>query len=145
MENQNYNNHSRYYVPHHFVFYPLTLTIGVFCFYQGNKNPELKEIWWTMTAVMIVMVFLAFMTRQHYGLKNQDRIIRVEMRYRYFVVTGERFELLESKLTNSQIFALRFASDEELKTLTLKAANEKTSSKDIKQSIQNWQADNWRL
>jgi hypothetical protein len=145
MENQNYNNHSRYYVPHHLVFYPLTLALGVFCFYQGNKNPALKEIWWTLTAIMIMIVFLAFMVRQHYGLKNQDRIIRIEMRYRYFVVTGERFELLESKLTNSQIFALRFASDNELKDLVNKTLSENLTSKVIKQSIQNWQADNWRL
>lgn len=145
MENQNYSNHSKYYVPHHFVFYPLTLALGVFCFYQGNKNPALKEIWWTLTAIMIMIVFLAFMVRQHYGLKNQDRIIRGEVRYRYFVVTGERFELLESKLSNSQIFALRFASDQELKELVQKTMAENLTSKEIKQSIQNWQADNWRL
>ena len=145
MENQNYNNHSKYYVPHHFVFYPLTLIIGIFCFYQGNKNPALKEIWWSLTVIMIMMVFLSFMVRQHYGLKNQDRIIRIEVRYRYFVVTGERFELLESKLSNSQIFALRFASDHELKELVQKTIAENLTSKEIKQSIQNWQADNWRL
>jgi hypothetical protein len=145
MENQNYNNHSKYYVPHHFVFYPLTLIIGIFCFYQGNKNPALKEIWWSLTVIMIMMVFLSFMVRQHYGLKNQDRIIRGEVRYRYFVVTGERFELLESNLSNSQIFALRFASDQELKELVQKTVDQNLTSKEIKQSIQNWQADNWRL
>lgn len=145
MENQNYSNHSKYYVPHHFVFYPLTLALGIFCYYQGNKNPALKEIWWTLTAIMIMIVFLALMVRQHYGLKNQDRIIRIEMRYRYFVVTGDRFELLESKLKNSQIFALRFASDGELKDLVNRTLNENLSSKVIKQSIQNWQTDNWRL
>ncbi len=145
MENQNYSNHSKYYVPHHFVFYPLTLALGVFCFYQGNKNPALKEIWWTLTAIMIMIVFLAFMVRQHYGLKNQDRVIRIEMRYRYYVVTSERFELFESKLSKSQIFALRFASDQELKELVQKTMAENLTSKEIKQSIQNWQADNWRL
>lgn len=145
MENQNYSNHTRFYPPHHFVFYPLALAIGVFCFLRGQKNPDLKEIWWALTAVMVMMVFLSFMVRQHYGLKNQDRIIRIEVRYRYYVVTGERFELLESKLTNSQIFALRFASDQELKELVQKAIAENLASKEIKQSIQNWQADNWRL
>ncbi len=145
MENQNYINHSKFHAPHHFVFYPLALIIGIFCFYQGNKNPALKEIWWTMSVIMAIIIFLSFMTRQHYGLKNQDRIIRIEMRYRYFVVTGERFELLESKLSNSQIFALRFASDQELKELVQKTIAENLSSKEIKQSIQNWQADNWRL
>lgn len=85
------------------------------------------------------------MTRQHYGLKNQDRIIRIEMRYRYFVVTGERFELLESKLSNNQIIALRFAGDEELKDLVNKTMAENLAPKVIKQSIQNWQADHWRI
>jgi hypothetical protein len=94
---------------------------------------------------MAIIIFLSFMTRQHYGLKNQDRIIRIEMRYRYFVVTGERFELLESKLNNNQIIALRFAGDEELKDLVNKTMAENLTPKVIKQSIQNWQADHWRL
>jgi hypothetical protein len=145
MENQNYNNHLKLHAPHHFVFYPLTLIIGIFCFYQGNKNPALKEIWWTLTVIMCIILFLSFMTRQHYGLKNQDRIIRIEMRYRYFVVTGERFELLESKLSNNQIIALRFAGDEELKDLVNKTMAENLTPKVIKQSIQHWQADHWRL
>jgi hypothetical protein len=67
------------------------------------------------------------------------------MRYRYFVVTGERFELLESKLTNSQIFALRFASDDELKDSfnklkedtiqKLNLLNQKESDSEIKSKV----------
>lgn len=145
MENQNFKNHSKFYAPHHFIFYPLSLAIGIFCFSQGNKNPALKEIWWVLTAIVIMLLFLSFMTRQQYGLKNQDRIIRIEMRYRYFVLTGKRFELIENKLTNSQIFALRFASDEELDSLLENTLKNNLSSKMIKQSIKNWNADNWRL
>jgi Ca2+/Na+ antiporter len=145
MKNQNYSNHSRYYTPHHFVFYPLTLIIGVYCFYKGFKHPEIHENWWFFTITMLMMVFLAFMVRQHYGLKNQDRIIRLEMRLRYYILTNQNFQTKESQLTNGQIFALRFASDSELVALVDKAIQEKLSPKSIKELIQNWNPDYMRL
>ena len=44
------------------------------------------------------------------------------MRYRYFTLTGKRFEEFEYKLTDDQIFALRFAPDSELAALVEEAA-----------------------
>jgi hypothetical protein len=57
---------------------------------------------------------------------------------RHFVLTGKP---LDSRLRLSQIIALRFASDLEFPALAQKAAEEGLSSKEIKQSIQNWRAD----
>lgn len=85
------------------------------------------------------------MLRQHYALTLQDRIIKLEIRYRYFSLTGERLELLEEKLSDSQLFALRFAPDEELPNLVNKAISENLSGTQIKKSIQNWRADNQRV
>jgi hypothetical protein len=69
----------------------------------------------------------------------------MEMRYRYHLLTGERFEDLESQLDIKQIVALRFASDEELESLMTKAINEKLSPKMIKLEIKNWQGDYQRI
>jgi len=76
---------------------------------------------------------------------NQDRIIRLEMRYRFHLLTGIRFESLEQKLSINQIVALRFASNEELEALTNKAIEGQLTPKEIKLSIKNWQADFQRI
>jgi hypothetical protein len=80
-----------------------------------------------------------------YALKNQDRIIRMEMRQRYFELAGKPFKDHEKKLRLSQIIALRFASDEELLPLIEKTIEEDLRSKEIKKSIKNWQEDRRRV
>jgi hypothetical protein len=85
------------------------------------------------------------MLRQHYALGNQNRIIRLEIRLRYFQITGKRFEEIEKDLSIPQIVALRFASDEQLLMLIQEALNKNLSSDSIKRSIQNWQPDNMRV
>lgn len=89
--------------------------------------------------------WLSFMTRQHYALGNQDRIVRLEMRLRYFQLTGEPFNSKEAKLSLAQIAALRFASDAELIALIERSIRENLSAKDIKESIQAWLPDHMRL
>ena len=44
-----------------------------------------------------------------------------------------------------QLAGLRFASDAELPKLAERALNEKLSRKAIKESIQNWRPDYWRV
>ena len=85
------------------------------------------------------------MLRQHYALGNQNRIVRLEMRLRYYQLTGKRLEPLEEKLSFGQIAALRFASDAELLPLMERAEKENLSPKQIKQAIQNWQGDYMRV
>jgi len=85
------------------------------------------------------------MLRQHYALGNQNRIIKMEMRFRYYVLTQQRFEPFEQRLTFGQIAALRFASDEELPGLLKRTLDENLSPDTIKQSIVNWQPDYMRV
>lgn len=92
-----------------------------------------------------MIIFVAFMLRQHYALTLQNRMIKLELRYRYFTLTNERLELLESNLSDSQFFALRFASDAELPEMVQRAIAENLSGNQIKKSIKNWKADNSRV
>lgn len=85
------------------------------------------------------------MMRQHYALMNQNRVVRLELRLRYYQLTHTRLELYEDKLTFKQLAALRFASDEELPALLQRALNEGLSPDMIKKNIVNWQADNMRV
>lgn len=83
--------------------------------------------------------------RQHYALINQDRIVRLEVRFRYFEITGKRLEPFERQLNIQQLAALRFASDEELEALVIKSAHANLSADEIKKSIKNWIPDNMRV
>ncbi|MGB9236661.1 MAG: DUF6526 family protein [Terriglobales bacterium] len=44
-----------------------------------------------------------------------------------------------------QLIALRFAPDAELAGLAQRALDKKLSPDEIKKSIKNWRADNWRV
>ena len=145
MKKQDYKNHIRFYTPHHFVFYPLLLILlGVSVYFIFGREKE--SLLWGFISVLLLLFFgLAFMLRQHYALLLQDRIIRLELRYRYFALTNERLELLEDRLSDSQLFALRFAPDEELAALVKKALDENLSGNQIKKSIRNWKPDHHRV
>jgi hypothetical protein len=145
MPRQTYSNHVRYYPAHHFVFYPLLLiaiTASVYAFYH---YPGEKHIWGAVTGLFLFTGWTSFMLRQHYALGNQNRIVRLELRFRYYVLTGKRLEPLESRLRFPQLAALRFASDEELPEMIDRAVNENLSSRQIKKSIRHWLPDGMRV
>ncbi|RRB02562.1 DUF6526 family protein [Larkinella rosea] len=145
MKAQNYENHVRYYPPHHFVFYPVALILLGISIYYTIKSDEQTLIWLFISVVIFLIIWVSFMLRQHYALMNQDRIVRMEMRFRYYVLTGQRLETIENQLSFGQILALRFASDEELPVLTQRALSENLSPKAIKKSIVNWLPDDRRV
>ena len=145
MENQNYKNHVRFYVPHHFVFYPvLMVLLGASCYFI-TKPTEQSVIWIFIALLFFMMGWLSFMLRQHYALNNQNRIVRLEMRFRYYVLTNQRLEKLEDRLSFGQISALRFASDEELPALVERTLKENLSPDEIKKSVINWIPDHMRV
>jgi hypothetical protein len=145
MATQNYNNHIRYYTPHHFVFYPVIILLLSSAIYYAVSDEHNRVLWTFISVLIVVIGWLSYMMRQHYALTLQNRIIRLEMRYRYFSLTKNKFEPLEEVLTESQIFALRFASDEELPLLVQKAVSEKLSANTIKKNIVNWLPDEHRV
>ncbi len=141
---QNYTNHRRLYPAHHFILTPITAAALAFAFAIIGDSESIgkQEIFNVLVASALV---LAVLIARIYAIKNQNRIIRLEMRYRYFELTGKSFKEKESQLSLSQIIALRFAGDDELLQLIDKSISEKLSNKQIKQSIQNWQADYKRV
>ncbi|WP_426065163.1 DUF6526 family protein [Flavobacterium sp. DSP2-3-1] len=140
MGTQSYKNHIRYYPPHHFVYYPVIMAFLAFSIYFGFTNED-SLIWGFISVVFVVLLCLAFMLRQHYALTLQNRIVRLELRYRYFFITGKRLEDFEHQLNDDQLFALRFAPDNELPELTQRALKENLSGKAIKKAIVNWKGD----
>lgn len=145
MSAQQFSNHVRYYTPHHFIFYPVVLVLEAGAVYQIFNDPALRMVWVFIALLILLTGWLSFMLRQHYALTLQNRIVLLEMRYRYLVLTGKSFEPLEAQLSFSQIAALRFAPDEELQALVEKTLKEALSSNVIKQQIRNWKADYMRV
>lgn len=143
---QNYKNHIRWYVPHHFVFYPVMLVLMIFTAYRATQiNGELSWLWATACIGFACLTWVAFMLRQHYALTLQNRLVLQELRYRYLALTGSRLESLEASLTEGQLFALRFAPDEELPALADRAIAENLSPDAIKRAITNWKPDHRRV
>lgn len=145
MKKQDYHNHIFYYWPHHFFFYGAVI-IGFAVSGAGFYLYPGQRVVWAMLAFFIfLIVWLAFMTRQHYALGNQDRTVRLEMRLRYYILTGKRFEDIESQLSFDRIAALRFAPDDELIQLIDAAIIEQLSADEIKRRIKNWLPDTKRV
>lgn len=144
MKAQNYSNHSRYYISHHFIFYPVVLTCTGVSVYRMFHDTGDELIWLAITGLFLLLATLSFMLRQHYALNNQNRIVRLEVYYRYFASTNKRLDTLEKPLSFSQLAALRFASDEEFVSLTERAIQEGLTSDQIKRSIKQWKPDYMR-
>jgi hypothetical protein len=140
MKNQNLKNHIRFYPPHHFIYYPLVLIFLGISVYMSLTTPN-TLLWIFVSVIFVFLFFLAFILRQHYALTLQNRIIKLELRYRYFVLSGERLESIEYKFTDDQLFALRFASDDEFLALTKLALQENLSGSAIKKAINHWKGD----
>lgn len=137
---QSYQNHTRWNPLHHFILSPLTVVVfimAIVAWFQGEGS-----IFNTLVAVGLVLTALV---ARLYALTLQDRLIRLEMRTRYFELSGKRFAEVESRLTLKQIIALRFASDEELLTLIDRTLKENLAPKAIKAAIKNWIPDNNRV
>ena len=145
MKTQNYSNHKRYYVPHHFIFLPILAglqTLGVWKYFNDKEN---TLIWLLFSVIIFLIIYLTVMVRQHYALENQNRIIRLAFQQRYFEIFGERSDQVIKQLRFSQIAALRFAYDEEFKALLAQALNKDISGDEIKKSIKDWRPDYHRV
>lgn len=145
MSQQNYKNHARYYAPHHFIFLPLIGFMLVWGLVNAYTSEDKRMEWLLFSLLSFCILYLALMLRQHYALGNQNRIVRLEFRLRYFELYGVSSSNIESKLSFGQIAALRFAEDKEFKELLEQAVQHNLKGDEIKKRISNWQADHMRV
>ena|ERR1700749_4936163 len=144
MVQQNYENHSRYVKGYHFIlsallfFGAIASVINTWLQYIAHDN--------FFSALLITVLFISglfiFLFMRQFPMKAQDRAIRAEESLRYFILTRKP---LDSRINMKQIIALRFAHDDEFVSLVDKAVNESLSPDEIKRSIKNWRADNFRV
>jgi hypothetical protein len=99
----------------------------------------------TMVAVGLASLMISnlvlLMISRVYTTKLQDRIIKLEMKLRCARVLSPAQQGLLSRLSASQIIALRFASDDELPALVERADRERLDADQIKRAITSWVPD----
>jgi hypothetical protein len=139
---QNVSHHVRYDPLFHFFVLPVFALGLLLSIVHLVRNPGLHSA--LLVVIAIAALVLVFKVRL-YPLKVQDRVIRLEERLRLMTLLDPSLRPRIAELTESQLIALRFASDAELPLLAMRAVNEKLTAADIKKAIQQWRPDHWRV
>jgi hypothetical protein len=142
MDTQSFSNHVRIHPLYHYMAVPVSLLLIPASIVNLVMEVSLAG---AILVIATIVLHLAIFLARDYAKKNQDRIIRAELRLRYYLLTQQSLEEIEGRLNTGQLLALRFASDHELLVL---AANPETIGKtpdQIKRSIVDWKADLMRV
>src|SRR4051812_46566075 len=100
MKEQQYSNHRKIYPLHHLLFYPALAFTTVTCAVMTQRDAGNSVLWTAIVALLIFIAALSLLLRQHYALGNQNRIIRLELRLRYYILTQKRLEVIEHHFTD---------------------------------------------
>ena len=145
MAEQSFKSHVRFDPPWHFFLLPVSLiNLILSLYYTVHQWPmhSRSHLWWI---VMSLAFFVGVGLLRANLLKVQDRVIRLEERFRLSqLLTPVELDASHS-LTMQQYIALRFASDAELPALVRKTLVEGLDGKAIKAAIQTWRPDNHRV
>jgi hypothetical protein len=142
---QSFSNHARFDFLYHVVasFLLLVCLVLSVVFIVLNAHSQL------LLAICVVLLTLAAVVMlvrlRTYPLMVQDRIIRLEERLRLDALLPEPLRKRIPELNEGQLIALRFASDDEIPTLVELTLDKKLDRKQIKERIQNWRPDHWRV
>jgi Family of unknown function (DUF6526) len=139
---QNFSHHTRWDPVFHFFILPVFAITLIMTIVHLVRRPGLHSAW---LIVVVIAAILAIFKIRMYALRVQDRVIRLEERLRLATLIDPSLRNQIGVLTESQLVALRFASDAELPALAARAINEKLPAIEIKKSIQTWRPDYWRV
>ena len=142
-EPQNYASHRRFHPLFHFFAIPvLTINIGVTIYFLF-RYPSVLHAWFIILSIaLLASCFLA----RYYGLRNQDRIIRLEERVRLSACLPDDLRARIGELSTGDLIGLRFCSDAEVVDAVRSVlAGEMKGREAIKKRVQNWRSDTHRL
>ena len=145
---QNLQNHGKLDPPFHFFLAPVALILLVAAVMKAWQNGFVdgSHIVYSIEIILGgLWVLMATFKIRLYALKVQDRVIRLEERLRLEKLLPEKLKSRIYELTEQQLIALRFASDGELPGLVEKTLGGNLKPKEIKQAIQSWRPDYWRV
>ena len=139
---QSLQNHTKLDPSFHLFLIPVALLLLVAAIYNLYQNLTLSAVAHLVAAVWAI---IALFKIRLYALKVQDRVIRLEERLRFEKLLPPALNARFYELTEQQLIALRFASDAEVPGLVEKTLAGSLPPKAIKQAIQNWRPDYWRV
>jgi hypothetical protein len=140
---QTYANHVRFQPPFHFFLLPGTLVLLILSIVNVVRHYQQLDAW--ILLVIGILLPVAMPLIRINPLRAQDRVIRLEERLRLQALLSAELSSRVGELTESQLIALRFASDGELPALVARVLAAKTPAKDIKKGIVTWRADTFRV
>lgn len=139
---QTKQNHVRIDPAFHYFLVPFLLVLSSWFLVHTVRHPGTEPL--ALFLLTVAVLVTAFKART-YALKVQSRVIRLEERLRVAAILPLEKQAECQMLTEGQLVALRFASDTELPGLAERAARENLSNKQIKDAIQTWRPDYWRV
>jgi hypothetical protein len=142
MAEQSLKNHGKLDWRFHFFVSPVLFISIILAIRQFIKDPNWMTGWGVVS--MLAAGMAVFLIRI-YALKVQDRLIRLEEQLRLQRLAGDRLGNRAFDLTADQAVGLRFASDAEAPALAEKALANGWNRKQIKEAIQVWRPDHFRV
>jgi len=142
---QSFRSHASLDPLYHFGVAPallLNVVGAVVLLVMSLHTHLLLSIW---IVLLSAVLFLMVVRLRTYPLKVQDRVIRLEEKLRMEALLPEALRKRIPELTEDQLIGLRFASDEELPSLVEMTLEKKLDRRQIKERIQNWRSDHWRI
>jgi hypothetical protein len=140
---QSYANHARYVPGYHFVASLLLFVNLVWSVVVIFRHFSVTAVVTALTAVALILIYWY---ERAFAVRNQDRIIRLEMQLRLERVLPAELKARVGDLRIGQLVALRFAGDAELPGLVKQVlAGQLADQKQIKLAIKDWQADTLRV
>lgn len=139
---QTKDNHARLDPGFHFTLVPLILIPLVWSGIDVVRRHDSVAV--IEFLIALLLLWTATKSRM-YSLQVQDRLIRLEERLRLQTVLPESMRGRIAELSEKQLIALRFAGDAELPALVARTLQEHLAPKQIKESIQIWRPDYFRV
>ena len=140
---QSFANHAKMVPGYHYVTGGLTLVFVGWSMWHAATTRTLDAHFEMLGAFAL---FGNYAYTRLFPLKAQDRVIRLEEQLRMERLLPDDLRGRTSELSGRQLIALRFASDAELPELVRWVLTDRiTDTKQIKQRVKSWRADNFRL
>ena len=139
---QSLKNHARLDPPFHILLFGIYLLNLVYAGVHLYHHHKISAGWYLVLSLLVIVPILKL---RSYPLKVQDRVIRLEERLRLQALAPQEWHAQIYRLSERQLIALRFASDDEVVDLAKQALEHNLGGEQIKEQIKNWRADEWRV